>query len=269
MIPKVIHYCWFGGNEKPDIVIKCIESWKQFCPEWEIHEWNENSFDVLSVPFMKEAYEKKKWAFVSDVARLLIIYQLGGVYLDTDVELHDSIDSWLDNDAFYIFESNRNIATGLGFGAIKGQASVKAMLDYYEGKHFVINGKVKMKPCPAGNTESLKNKYPEFKRNDCSQQIGRIRVLSRYEYSLKAKHHGAATWVDGLNVKKKYYRNGYKETKLKQFLRDSRRFEFVEKYFGKRVTDIYTFISYDLLEMGIGYYCKRIVSRIINKEREL
>ena len=71
MIPKVIHYCWFGENKKPDIVIKCIESWKKFCPDWEIHEWNEKKFDVLSVPYMKEAYEKKKWAFVSDVARLL------------------------------------------------------------------------------------------------------------------------------------------------------------------------------------------------------
>lgn len=78
MIPKIIHYCWFGGNEKPDIVRMCIESWKKFCPDWEIREWNETNFDVSVVPYMKEAYEMKKWAFVSDIARLLIIYQSGG-----------------------------------------------------------------------------------------------------------------------------------------------------------------------------------------------
>lgn len=78
MIPKIIHYCWFGGNEKPDIIKKCIESWKKFCPDWEIKEWNETNFDVNAVPYMKEAYEMKKWAFVSDIARLLIVYQSGG-----------------------------------------------------------------------------------------------------------------------------------------------------------------------------------------------
>lgn len=77
-IPKVIHYCWFGKNEKPDIVKKCIASWKKYCSDWEIKEWNEDNFDVTSIPYMKEAYEAKKWAFVSDVARLLIIYQSGG-----------------------------------------------------------------------------------------------------------------------------------------------------------------------------------------------
>lgn len=262
MIPKVIHYCWFGENKKPDIVIKCIESWKKFCPDWEIHEWNENNFDVLSVPYMKEAYEKKKWAFVSDVARLLIIYQSGGVYLDTDVELLNSIEPWINNEAFYIFESSRNISTGLGFGAVKGHDSVKAMLDYYEGKHFVINGKTKMIPCPAGNTESLASRYFDFKRNGCTQQIGYVRVLSYSDYSLRAKHHGFATWVEGPIVGKK----PYKETKLKMYLRDNRAFEFVEKKLGKRITNVYTFFVYDFLEMGIRYYLKRLISKISNKD---
>ncbi len=262
MIPKVIHYCWFGGNKKPDIVIRCIESWKRFCPNWEIHEWNETNLDVLSVPYMKEAYEKKKWAFVSDVARLLIIYQYGGVYLDTDVELLDSIESWINNEAFYIFESNRNIATGLGLGASKGHGSVKAMLDYYEGKHFVINGKIKMIPCPVGNTESLVAKYSDFKRNGCTQQLKDIQVFSNKEYSLKAMHHGTATWVEGPILDKR----PYKETKLKLYLRDYRTFEFVEKYFGKRVTDIYTFFAYDFLEMGIWYYLKRVILKMVNKD---
>lgn len=81
MIPKIIHYCWFGGNPKPEIVNRCIESWRKFCPDWEIREWNETNFDVNAVTYMKEAYDMKKWAFVSDIARLLIIYQSGGSIL--------------------------------------------------------------------------------------------------------------------------------------------------------------------------------------------
>ena len=86
-IPKVIHYCWFGGNPKSEIILKCISSWKKFCPEYQIVEWNEQNFDVNAIPFMRDAYRAKKWAFVSDVARLKILYEHGGIYMDTDVEL--------------------------------------------------------------------------------------------------------------------------------------------------------------------------------------
>ena len=261
MIPKIIHYCWFGGNEKPEIVKKCIDSWKIFCPEWEICEWNENNFDVTSVPYMKEAYEQKKWAFVSDVARLLIIYKSGGVYLDTDVEVIAPIDEWIEDEAFYIFESNRNIATGLGFGAVKGHKSVKAMLDFYKEKHFIVNGKVKTIPCPRGNTESLINEYKDLNRNGCRQQLDDVKILSNNDYLLKAIHHGAATWVDGPKVEKIIY----KETKLKTFLRDSKKFEFVDKYFGKKMGDIYTFFVYDFLEVGLMYYLKRLISKMKNR----
>lgn len=79
MIPKIIHYCWFGGNEKPEIVKKCIESWKKYCPDWEIKEWNESNMDLSEYPYMQEAYDSKKWAFVSDVARLKVIHNWGGI----------------------------------------------------------------------------------------------------------------------------------------------------------------------------------------------
>ena len=82
MIPKIIHYCWFGGNPKPEIIQKCMASWKQYCPDWEIREWNEENFDVSAMPYTQEAYEAKKWAFVSDVARLHAVYECGGIYMD-------------------------------------------------------------------------------------------------------------------------------------------------------------------------------------------
>ena len=121
-IPKIIHYCWFGGNPLPDAAKKCIETWKKYCPDYEIVEWNESNFDVNCCDYVKEAYEAKKWAFVSDVARLLIVYKLGGVYLDTDVEILENspFEKYLDYENIMAFENARSIATGLVFGGEKG-----------------------------------------------------------------------------------------------------------------------------------------------------
>ena len=92
MIPKVIHYCWFGGQPLPESALKCIESWRRFCPDYEIKQWSEENYDVNKIQYIKEAYQEKKFAFVTDVARLDIIYSEGGIYLDTDVELIKSLD---------------------------------------------------------------------------------------------------------------------------------------------------------------------------------
>ena len=92
MIPKKIHYCWFGGNPMPEKDKKCIESWKRYCPDYEIIRWDESNYDVSKNRYMKEAYEEKKWGFVPDYARLDIIYNEGGIYLDTDVELVKNLD---------------------------------------------------------------------------------------------------------------------------------------------------------------------------------
>lgn len=174
--------------------------------------------------------------------------------MDTDVELLEPLDAWMEQEAFFVFESSRNVASGLGFGAVREHNAVKAMLNFYEGKHFVINGKAKMIPCPAGNTDALVNEYKNFKRNGLTQEFDGIQILSSSDYSQKAVHHGTATWVDGYEKRK----SPYKETKLKTILRDYKIFDFIEKYFGKKVVDIYTFTVYDLLEMGIGYYFRRI-----------
>ena len=93
MIPKVIHYCWFGGNEMSELEKKCIESWKTQCPDYEIIRWDETNYDVTKNLYMQQAYAAKKWAFVSDYARLDILYQHGGIYLDTDVELLQSLNT--------------------------------------------------------------------------------------------------------------------------------------------------------------------------------
>lgn len=134
-IRKVIHYCWFGRGPLPKIAIKCIDSWKKHLPDYSIVRWDENNFDITSNLFAKEAYGQKKFAFVSDYVRLFVLYKYGGIYMDTDVEVVNSLDRFLDNDAFSGFESKRSIPTGI-MGAKKGSEIIKTFLDYYENRSF-------------------------------------------------------------------------------------------------------------------------------------
>ena len=110
-IPKKIHYCWFGRNPLPESAKKCIESWKKYCPEYEIIEWNEDNFDLTENRYAREAYEQKKWAFVSDYARLKIVYEQGGIYMDVDVELIKPLDELTELDGYMGFE--KEIRCGL------------------------------------------------------------------------------------------------------------------------------------------------------------
>src|SRR5699024_3155952 len=123
MIPKIIHYCWFGGNPLPEKEQKCIASWRKYCPDYEIIEWNENNFDINQNMYIKQAADEKRWAFVSDFARLDVIYRFGGIYLDTDVEIIRNLDPLLRNKAFVGIDNvtgeEYSINTGLGFGAEK------------------------------------------------------------------------------------------------------------------------------------------------------
>lgn len=138
MIPRIIHYCWFGGNPLPEEAVRCIESWKKYCPDYEIREWNESNFDIHKYKYAKQAYGKKKYAFVSDVARFDILFQYGGIYLDTDVELLRPIDSFLDQEAFAGYGQSGKICTGLIFGATAGNPLIQDALSYYTHNEFLL-----------------------------------------------------------------------------------------------------------------------------------
>lgn len=135
MIPKVIHYCWFGRSPLPELAEKCIESWKKYCPDYEIIEWNETNFDINCCEYVREAYEAKKWAFVSDVARLYVLINYGGIYMDTDVEVVRPLDDLLIYIAVSGFESETRIPTGL-MGSCAKQELFKEFLDGYKNAHF-------------------------------------------------------------------------------------------------------------------------------------
>lgn len=178
MIPKTIHYCWFGGNPKPELAKKCISSWKKYCSDYEIIEWNESNFDIQSAPlFVQQAYEAKKWAFVTDYVRLKIVFDHGGIYFDTDVELINPPDRLLSEHAFFGFEDGIHIATGLGFGAEKNAYILVEMMDEYESLGFATQLEEKrLIPCPVYNTEVL---LRHGLRQDDSEQLleGMVRIL--------------------------------------------------------------------------------------------
>lgn len=155
MIPKTIHYCWFGGKALPKLARKCMRSWHKYCPDYEIVCWNESNYDISSAPlFVQQAYQAKKWAFVTDYARLQIIYENGGIYLDTDVELIRSLDSLLDNKAYFGFESESTINTGLGFGAEKETPFLKELMEEYNYIPFFLDeGKQNVETCTVRNSK--------------------------------------------------------------------------------------------------------------------
>ncbi len=144
-IPKIIHYVWFGGKKLP-IVEKCIESWKKNCPNFEIVEWNEKNFDVNSHPFVKEAIEKKKWAFAADYIRIFALYNFGGVYLDTDMEIFEDLSPLLENGAFFASENKWVVGSAI-IGCVKGHPLIKQFLDYYDNRRFIKkNGSLDTQP---------------------------------------------------------------------------------------------------------------------------
>ncbi len=227
LIPKVIHYCWFGKNPLPDKHKKWMESWYKFCPDYKIIEWNENNYDITKNNYMNQAYEEKKWGFVPDFARLDIIYNFGGVYLDTDVELINNIDDLLYQKGFAGFESDEYVALGLGFGAVKGLPIIKEMLNLYKKINFVDNnGKLNTIASPVWQTKILKQKglitngeyqivkdltiLPEKVLSGKSASTRRIKLTS---YT-KAIHHYEGSWLN--------------EDKKKEF------FDFEEEMNGRR-----------------------------------
>lgn len=223
MIPKIIHYCWFGGKEHPQSVQKCIESWKKFCSDYVFIEWNENNFDVNYNDFTREAYEAKNYAFVSDVARLYALCKWGGVYLDTDVELIKPIDDFLQYEGVTCFQSENNVvSTGL-LACIKGFALFEEFLSSYDNLHFKqSNGKCCLNP----NNNLFTDLCVSYglERNNCLQTIKGLTIFPREWFSPKnpitkeikitkntyAIHYYDGSWYSDITEYKAKLRKKYK-----------------------------------------------------------
>lgn len=207
-IPKIIHYCWFGSGELSPEYLTYMETWKKYCPDYEIKLWNENNYDITKNQYMRQAYEKRMWAFVSDYARVDIVYKYGGIYLDCDVELLKPLDELLGTDMYCGFENCNCISLGLGFGAIPGHPYLKALLNYYEQLKFVGDDeKINLTPCPAYQTEVITQFgiVPENKFQQTNNiTVYPTEVFSPYSYWGIGKvtdktysiHHYSGSWVE-------------------------------------------------------------------------
>ncbi len=207
-IPKVIYYCWFGKGKLPKLAQKCIKSWKKYCPDYRIVCINEENFDVSQNRYAAEAYKAGKWAFVSDYARLCVIYDNGGIYLDTDVELIKPLDKLVEGNGYMGFDDNGIISTGLGFACEKGSKLIAALLADYEGIPFILpDGTYDITPCPERNTETLiklgmdiadkdqvfmgMRMLPEDYLCPMKYYSGR-KIITENTYSI---HHFCASWI--------------------------------------------------------------------------
>lgn len=214
-IPKIIHYCWFGKNEMPKKFQDNILSWKKYCPDYEIKRWDESNYDISKNKYMKQAYEKGKWGFVPDYARLDIINTYGGIYLDTDVEVLKEFDDLLSYDLFCGFENSQYIAFGLGFGGVGNNNLLCEMMKKYEEIEFLnADGSLNLVASPVYQTEVMENFG--FIRNGQTQVKDNMIVLApEYlapinpmgigtptinSYSI---HQYAATWFDEKQMREK------------------------------------------------------------------
>ncbi|MBQ8830079.1 MAG: glycosyl transferase [Oscillospiraceae bacterium] len=159
MIPKTIHYCWFGGNEKPKSAVKCINSWKKHCADFEIIEWNEDNIDIDKCPkYIRDAYAAKKYAFVSDYVRLKVLFDNGGFYMDTDVELLKPLAQFLGDKAVIGFENDEFVNSGQMLASEDGHPIIEEMMKVYENIAFYgEDGKMFLLGCPHVNTDVLVN----------------------------------------------------------------------------------------------------------------
>ena len=209
-IPKILHYCWFGRNKLPDDYVKWMESWRKYCSDYEIIEWNENNYDCHKNRYISEAYQAGKWGFVSDYARLDIVNTNGGIYLDTDVELVRNIDELLYQPAFFGIQDDGCCNTGLGFGAEAGFPLLSALMLDYENRSFVdYDGMMDMTVCPDIQTAALENlgyqkrNYYQIVENAAflpapllSGFIGTELCMSKDVFSI---HHAAWSWRDNIS----------------------------------------------------------------------
>lgn len=205
MIPKIIHYVWVGNNPKPKDVKKCMKTWKKHLKDYEIIEWNESNFDINSHPFVKKAYEAKKWAYVSDYIRMYAIYNYGGIYLDTDVLVLDNFDKFLDNKVFVGFERENYPFTAV-FGAEKKNKFIKKLLDYYDNLDaynfdFENNNTISVSNilineygCSKENKEQLLKDGIKVYKDD---------VLCNPSKNSTAVHIFTGTWLEGVKPLKR------------------------------------------------------------------
>jgi len=267
-IPRKIHYCWFGGNELPDLAIHCINSWKIHCPDYEVICWDETNSDLSSCEFVIGAYNQKKWAFVSDYIRLKVIAEHGGIYLDVDVELLKPLDIFLELDSFMGFEESRPyyVNSGLGFGASKNNENIKKLMENYEqASFFNSDGTKNLTTCLIRDTEELKK--IGLIQNNKKQIINQMTIFpSEYFCPISNKGYKSLTCK---TVSIHHFNGSWLPTKVKIKLQRRRK---LIKIYGELIGTILYFvisIPSEIKELGVlGLMSKsiKLTFKIFNRK---
>ena len=266
MIPKIIHYCWFGRNPKPELAEKCMESWKRYCPDYEIVEWNEDNVDLSDCPFfVREAYARKKWAYVTDYVRLKVVYENGGIYLDTDVELLKSLDELLIHTLYLGCEGIRTVNTGLGFGAEKGSPFLRDNMQIYE-EMFPDNetGNFEVNPCPFYTTKLLEDRAVIFPITEVIQLADGMTIypnsyFNPYDWKFDK------LWITPNTYSIHHYSASWMSKKEKNALIQEARRNEMEARFGKTAAKVYEYIYWSRKENGGPGLGRRLIGRIGRK----
>lgn len=264
MIPKVIHYCWFGGAPLPEKERKCIESWRKYCPDYEIKLWNESNYDISQNEYIRQAYEAKRWAFVTDYVRLDVIYRYGGIYLDTDVEVIRSLDPLLEDSAFAGMENvdgqQLSINTGLGFGAEKQHPIIDEWRSIYQDLSFLqADGTLDLLTTPARTTAQME--IHGFRQENVKQVVSRMTIYPT-EYFCP-KQYGC----NGISVTPNTFSiHHYSETwKSPEERKSAQRWISLSRTFGSHAADIICGLSVRYEQEGFFAVIKTILLKFFGR----
>lgn len=261
-IPKIIHYCWFGGNPLPESAIKCINSWKKYCPDYQIIEWNENNFSIEEAcDYVKEAYKMKKWAFVSDYVRFEVVYKYGGCYFDTDVEIIKPIDDLIKNGAFFGRELNNgsyDIATGLGMGAEKENSFYKKVIDDYTDDHFILENGETNTNTVVDRVTKLLLEYGYDSNSNTKQVLENIHIYPTEYFCPMEFTTGKVTITDN-TYSIHWYDMSWLSKKEKKWQ------EFSRKHNGKSDNSLFFSFIKEIYCHGIMHTFKLVINKIRKK----
>ena len=265
MIPKKIHYCWFGRGEKPKLAKKCIESWKIFFPGYKIIQWNEKNFDITKIDFMKKAYEDKKWAFVSDVVRALVVYEYGGLYFDADVEIvHSYMDILTDDvEAFLGFENDGYVNSGLGFGAVKGHPFFKKLIEEYEKLDYEqYKGRISDVACPIITTNLLMQEG--LIKEDRKQIVSGVTIYPTSYFAPRNYRTGKIKKTD-LMHSIHWYNASWQDENKKQ---EQERLRKLSSIVGIKTAEILYGITSCIKNEGLNQYIKKRIGKLFFRKRK-
>lgn len=270
MIPKIIHYCWFGGNPLPELAQKCIASWKKFCPDYKIKEWNESNFDINRCVYTREAYEAKKWPFVSDYARFKILYDNGGLYFDTDVELIKPIDDIIEQGGFMGLENDgeTTVAPGLGLGASPSLSLYQEILDFYNKQHFFNNDGTMNQTTIVAYTTNILKRHGLKHTHSAIQCVAGVYIYPQDYFCPMDCVTGKITITDNTRSIHHYMASAYTPTELRHHKLGQKARNIFGMKIGNFIERIYTFpyrVKQKLKQKGFIGTIKFAIAKISRK----